>query len=282
MSLDDSWFTEVDKVNNFAFSLKIKQKLHEEQSPYQKIEVYETESFGNLLTLDGLTMLTDRDNFVYHEMMTHPILFTHPDPKQVVIIGGGDCGTLKEVLKHQAVEKAYQIDIDERVTRISEQFFPDLCTANNDPRANLLFEDGIKWMQNALKNSVDVIIVDSTDPIGPGEVLFSEQFYAQCRRVLKPDGLYVQQSESPLFQLKLLKNMHKSLQASGFAVTHTFQFFQCTYPSGWWTGTLAGEGDLTKFRHEDAKNRAFPTRYYTPEIHSASFVLPNFLLEALA
>ncbi len=280
--MDNTWFTEIEKSNNFAFSLKVKRKLHEEQSPYQKIEVYETESFGNLLTLDGLTMLTDRDNFIYHEMMTHPILFTHLNPKQVVIIGGGDCGALKEVLKHKGVEKVYQIDIDERVTRVAEQFFPDLCTTNNDPRANLLFEDGIKWMQNVPENSIDVIIVDSTDPIGPGEVLFSEQFYAQCRRALKPDGLYVQQSESPLFQLNLLQSMHKTLQAGGFAMTQTYQFFQCTYPSGWWTGTLAGEGDLTEFRYEDAENKDFTTHYYNPEIHSASLILPNFLLEALA
>ncbi len=280
MVLDANWFTEIERRAASAFSLKIKRKLHEEQSSFQKVEVYETEQFGNLMTLDGFIMLTSRDNFVYHEMMTHPVLFTHPNPKNVVIIGGGDCGTLREVLKHPNIETVVQVDIDEAVTRASEKYFPELCESNHDPRAKLLFDDGIKWMQNAADNSVDIVIVDSTDPVGPGEGLFNVAFYQQCRRVLGEQGLLVQQSESPLIHLPLLQSIHRAQREAGFATTRSLQFFVVSYPSGWWTATIAGQ-DLTQFRHEDAVNCGFETLYYNSTIHQASFALPNFLQQAL-
>ena len=170
---DKDWFTEIAEEQKVAFSLQLKAKLHEEQTPYQHLEIYNTEKFGNLMVLDGLVMLTQLDNFLYHEMLSHPVLFTHPNPKNIVIIGGGDCGTLQQVLQHQSVESVIQIEIDECVTRAAEKYFPELCTANNDKRAELVFGDGIKWMSEAQANSVDVIIVDSTDPAPgtPGESL---------------------------------------------------------------------------------------------------------------
>ncbi|MEK7991199.1 MAG: polyamine aminopropyltransferase [Thiotrichaceae bacterium] len=282
MALDTNWFSEIDNKASSAFSLKIKRKLHEEQSTFQKVEIYETEKFGNLMTLDGCIMLTTRDNFVYHEMMTHPVLFTHPNPKNVVIIGGGDCGTLREVLKHPSVETVTQVDIDEAVTRASEKYFPELCESNDDPRATLLFDDGIKWMQDAADDSVDIVIVDSTDPIGPGEGLFNVAFYTQCRRVLGEKGLLIQQSESPLVHLPLLQSIHKAQREAGFDNTRSLQFFVTSYPSGWWTGTIAGQGDLSQFRREDAENLNFETLYYNAAIHQASFALPNFLQQALS
>ena len=139
MALDDSWFTE--KAKGYGMSIKIREKLHDEQSLYQRIEIYETESFGRLMTLDGITMLTSRDNFIYHEMMSHPVLFTHSNPKSVVIVGGGDCGTLREVLRHKEVERALQVELDERVTRVSEKYFPELCESNNDPHPNNTIRD---------------------------------------------------------------------------------------------------------------------------------------------
>src|SRR5690606_11377001 len=153
---------------------------------------------GRLMVIDGSIMLTQRDNFLYHEMMSHPALFTHPDPKRVVIIGGGDCGTLREVLKHASVESVVQIDIDERVTRLSERFFPELCSSNGDPRADLRFEDGIEWIKRAADGSIDVLIIDSTDPVGPAVGLFAVDFYRECCRALAANGVMVQQSESPL------------------------------------------------------------------------------------
>jgi spermidine synthase len=281
MALDKNWFTEIDVSASSAFSLKITAKLHEEQSPFQKVEVYETEKFGNLMTIDGFVMLTSRDNFVYHEMMAHPVLFAHPNPKNVVIIGGGDCGTLREVLKHPNVQQVTQVDIDEAVTRASEKYFPELCESNHDPRATLLFDDGIKWMQDAADDSIDIVIVDSTDPVGPGKGLFNVAFYQQCRRVLGQQGLLIQQSESPLIHLPLLQSIHHAQREAGFATTRSLQFHVMSYPSGWWTGTIAGQGDLTQFRREDAQNRPFETLYYTAEIHQASFALPHFLQQAL-
>ena len=281
MKLDNNWFTELDSATGCAFSLHIKAKLHEEQTPFQTIAIYDTTEFGKLMTLDNIIMLTERDNFIYHEMMVHPVLFTHPQPRKVVIIGGGDCGTLHEVLKHPNLEKVLQVEIDERVTRLSEQYFPTLCESNDDPRIQFDFEDGIKWIANAPANSFDIIIVDSTDPLGPGEGLFTVDFYRDCKKALASQGLLVQQSESPLLHLSLLQSMHEFMREAGFATTCTLQFPQCVYPSGWWTATLAGDYDLIQFRENDADNKSFTTRYYNADIQRASLVLPNFLLEAL-
>lgn len=159
MNTQNNWFIEHFENGGTAFGLRIKQQLESHQTPYQLIEMWETDTFGYLMTIDGCTMVTSRDNFLYHEMMSHPVLFTHNNPETVVIIGGGDCGTLREVLRHPSVKKCYQIDIDEVVTRMSEKYFPELCESNDDSRAELLFIDGVKWMQERDTGSVDVIIV---------------------------------------------------------------------------------------------------------------------------
>ena len=280
--LDDQWFSEPVAADGSAFSLKIKRKLHEEQSEFQFLEIYETEHFGNLMVIDGCTMVSTRDNFFYHEMMSHPVLFTHPNPKKVLIIGGGDCGTLKEVLKHPAVEQAVQIDIDERVTRLAEIYFPELCESNHDPRAELKFIDGIKWVKDAAPNSVDIIIVDSTDPVGPAEGLFCAEFYRDCFNCLTENGIVVQQSESALYHMKILAEMRGEMQAAGFNQLQTVFFPQCLYPSGWWSATMAGKGDLSKFRDQDAANKVFTTIYYNSDIHRASLAQPEFFKNAFA
>ncbi len=270
------WFTEQVPGAESAFSLKIKQKLHEEQSEFQYLEIYETETFGNLMVIDGCTMVSTRDNFFYHEMMSHPALYSHPDPKRVWIIGGGDCGTLKEVLKHQSVEQALQIDIDERVTRLAEIYFPELCESNNDPRADLRFIDGIKWVKDAAPDSVDIIIVDSTDPIGPAEGLFSEAFYRDCYNCLSENGMVVQQSESALYHMKLIGEMRNAMSQAGFKTLQTLFFPQCLYPSGWWSATIASKADLLKFREQDCADKSFDTVYYNADIHKAAMAQPEF------
>ncbi len=280
--LDDQWFSEPVATDGSAFSLKIKRKLHEEQSEFQFLEIYETEHFGNLMVIDGCTMVSTRDNFFYHEMMSHPVLFTHPNPKKVWIIGGGDCGTLKEVLKHPGVEQAVQIDIDERVTRLAEIYFPELCESNHDPRAELKFIDGIKWVKDAAPNSVDIIIVDSTDPVGPAEGLFCAEFYRDCFNCLTENGIVVQQSESALFHMKILAEMRGEMQAAGFQQLQTVFFPQCLYPSGWWSATMASKGDLSKFREQDAAAKGFATIYYNNDIHRASLAQPEFFKKAFA
>lgn len=283
MSLDATWFSEPVPEHGTAFSLKIKAKLHEEQTPYQKIEIYDTETFGRLMVIDGCTMVSTRDNFIYHEMMAHPALFSHPAPRRVLIIGGGDCGTLREVLKHPVVEQATLVDIDERVTRLSEQYFPELCESNDDPRAQLAFADGIQWVKDAAPGSLDVIIVDSTDPVGPAEGLFSGAFLEDCHRALASGGLIVQQSESPLLHTdKIIKPLHAAMRAAGFLDVMTIHFPQCIYPTGWWTATLACKDLPIAFaREEQAEAPGFETRYYNAAIHRACGATPQFLLEAL-
>ncbi len=282
MLSNTEWFTEICQECGSAFSFKIRQKLREVQTEFQKIEIFETEKWGNLMAIDGFIMLSGLDNFLYHEMMSHPVLFTHPDPKRVLIIGGGDCGTLREVLKHPDVESCHQVEIDEQVTRLSEQYFPELCSANHDPRAAFHFVDGIKWVRDAGPGNYDIIIIDSTDPIGPAKGLFTEAFYRDCHHALGEDGLLVQQSESPLLHQRLLKEMHDAMAAAGFSSINTLGFPQPVYPSGWWSATMAGKvADLTHFRKEAAAQRTFDTRYYNPEIHRAAFAMPTFLQQHL-
>ncbi|MCX7557432.1 polyamine aminopropyltransferase [Xanthomonadaceae bacterium JHOS43] len=280
MTTNATWFYENFEHSGSAIGFRVKGKLDEVQSPFQKIEIWETTDWGNLMVIDGAIMLTSRDNFLYHEMMAHPVLFTHSNPKRVVIIGGGDCGTLREVLKHKEVEHAVQVDIDEQVTRMAEKHFPELCDSNADPRAELLFDDGIAYMKNAAPESIDVIIVDSTDPVGPAEGLFNEAFYASCARALRPGGILVQQSESPLIHLSLIKAMRHHMAAAGFAYCRTLPFPQPCYPTGWWSCTLARKGgELSGFRERGAQSKSFPTRYYNVDVHRAALATPEFMRE---
>ena len=276
-----SWKYENFEPAGSAIGYRITRKLDEVQSPFQKIEIYETTDWGNLMLIDGAVMLTTRDNFLYHEMMSHPALFTHAAPKNVVIIGGGDCGTLREVLKHPGVERAVQCDIDEQVTRMAEKWFPELCDANGDPRAQLLFDDGIAYMANCAPGSVDVVIVDSTDPVGPAEGLFNKDFYASCFRALRRDGILVQQSESPLVLLDLIREMRGEMAKAGFASFKTLPFPQPCYPTGWWSCTLARKSGDFQFREGDAHGRRFRTKYYSADIHNGALFAPPFMADAL-
>ena len=278
----DQWFIEEDEVGGSIFGVKLREHLHSEQTGFQQIDIYATEKFGNVMVIDGFFMLTARENFIYHEMMSHPALFTHPSPENVVIIGGGDCGTLREVLKHGRVTHALQVEIDERVTRLAEEFFPELCVSNNDSRAEFYFGDGIRWMREADPGSIDVIIVDSTDPIGPAEGLFTKAFYHDCLNALGNDGIIVQQSESPLYHMEIINPMHKAMRDAGFADTRSLFFPQPCYPSGWWTATLAAKHALDgSFRERDVVSKAFETQYYNAAIHTAALAVPEFFPKAL-
>lgn len=275
------WLYEHFEPAGSAIGFRVTRKLDEVQSKFQKIEIYESTDWGNVMLIDGAMMLTARDNFLYHEMMAHPALFTHADPKQVAIIGGGDCGTLREVLRHAGVRKAVQCDIDEQVTRMAEKHFPELCESNDDPRAELLFDDGIAWMANAAPDSLDIVIVDSTDPVGPAEGLFNKTFYESCFRALKDDGILVQQSESPLVLLELIKEMRGEMRKAGFTAFQTLPFPQPCYPTGWWSCTLARKSGGFDFRELDSRNKPFATRYYSADVHKGATALPPFVSTAL-
>ena len=280
---DARWLHECFDKTGSAIGFRVEAKLDEVRSPFQHIEIYRSSDWGNVMLIDGAMMLTTRDNFLYHEMMAHPALFTHPDPKRVVIIGGGDCGTLREVLRHPGVEQAVQCDIDEQVTRMAEKYFPELCASNGDPRATLLWDDGIAYMANCAPASVDVVIVDSTDPVGPAEGLFNKAFFESCHRALKDDGILVQQSESPLALLELIQAMRAEMGKAGFGSFQTLPFPQPCYPTGWWSCTMAKKAANAgfAFREADARAKPFPTRYYTADVHKGAQALPPFVAEAL-
>lgn len=275
------WFTEISDRDGSAFSLRINKKLDEKQSPFQKVEMFETTDFGNLMIIDGCTMVSSRENFFYHEMISHPALLAHPNPKNVVIIGGGDCGTLREVLKHPSVETVTQIDIDEVVTQMSLKYFPELCESNNDPRATVMFDDGIKYMREAAAESIDVVIVDGTDPVGPGEGLFNHAFYTSCLNALRPGGILVQQSESPLMHMPLLVEMREAMLSVGFNDLQTLPFPQPIYPSGLWSVTLARKSEaFNGFREDGAAIIAEHSEYYNGGIHHGALATPNYMKRA--
>ena len=199
------------------------------------------------------------------------------------LCAAGESGAIpaREVLKHKGVESVTQCDIDEQVTRMAEKHFPELCDSNNDPRAELMFDDGVAYMANCPAGSVDVVIVDSTDPVGPAEGLFNKDFYASCFRALKDDGILVQQSESPLAQLELIKAMRSEMGKAGFSTFKTLPFPQPCYPTGWWSVTLARKGQGFGFRDGDAAAKGFKTKYYNAHLHQGVLVAPPFVAEAL-
>ena len=265
---ESRWFSEVAREAGIAISWSIEEHLDHAKTDYQTIDVYKTAHWGNLMVIDGFVMLTTRDNFLYHEMLTHPALFSHADPKRVLIIGGGDCGTLSEALKHQTVEKCTQVEIDEEVTRLAEKHFPELCRRNEDPRAELIFDDGLAFINQLKPGSLDLIIVDSTDPIGPAEGLFGPDFVADCHRALAEGGIMVQQSESPLIHQHLIRGIRDNMEKAGFTDIRTLGFPQPCYPSGWWSATQASKnGRLKPADPARFDASGIKTRYYNPEVH---------------
>lgn len=270
---ENQWFTEVYADEGSAFSLRITDKLHEETTPYQTLAIYQTERFGRLMVLDDCIMLTSRDNFLYHEMMTHPAICSHPNPKRILIIGGGDCGCLRECLKHPDIEHVHQVDLDERVTRAAEQWFPELCSSNTDPRAVLSFTDGVAFAEQCETGSYDIIIIDSVDPVGQAARLYSESFYRACHHALATDGIMIAQSESPLFHAELIVTMQQRMLVAGYQSVETLQFPQCSYPSGWWSASLARKSaDKKNIRHVSVD-----TSYYNKDIHQAALAVPEFM-----
>jgi len=279
----DLWYTE-EWTDNCRFSIKVKEQLHSEQSEFQKIDFFKSEGFGTFFTLDGLMMVNEKDEFVYHDMITHVALATNPNIKRVLVIGGGDGGTVREVTRYPHIEKIDMVEIDERVVRLSQKFLPVTASKLEDPRVTLYFEDGLKFVEESAEGSYDLILVDSTDPISVGEGLFTTGFYKNCYRVLSDEGILINQHESPYFEkyaaeMKKAHNKIKNL----FPVAKVYQFHQPTYPSGHWLFGFASKkyDPIADHQKEAWEKFGIKTRYYNSDIHTGAFALPTFVREML-
>ncbi|PKM77053.1 MAG: spermidine synthase [Firmicutes bacterium HGW-Firmicutes-15] len=267
----DFWVTEY-QTPALGFSCKTRETLRVEQTPFQHLAVIETEQFGRMLLLDGMVMTTDKDEYVYHEMITNIALNSHPSPKQVLIIGGGDGGALREVVRHPLVEKGTLVEIDEKVIIAARDFFPDLACSFLDPKALVVVDDGIDYVKQHL-NTFDIILIDSTEPVGPAVELFSQNFYQSCFDALKEDGMLVVQSESPFYNADVIKMAYGGIKQV-FPLTKLYLASIPTYPSGLWSFTVGSK----KHDPEQVKNvNKYNLKYYTQEVHRAAFGLPQFV-----
>jgi spermidine synthase len=248
--------------------------VFEEISEFQKIVVFDNENYGRILMIDDIVQLSTRDEFIYHEMMSHMALFSVENPTSVLIIGGGDGGIMREALRHPSVTSVTLCELDETVINISKKYLPSVPgNAFEDPRARVEIMDGAKFMAETQK-TFDVILVDSTDPIGPGEVLFSESFYANCARCLKPGGVVVTQQGAPIFQGGELRNSLSKLRPN-FAFTSFFLLSPASYFGG--NFALGFASNALKAKAPLRRDPGIETKYYSPEMHASAFVIPNYI-----
>jgi spermidine synthase len=248
--------------------------VFEEKSDFQKIVVFDNENYGRILMIDDIVQLSTRDEFIYHEMMSHVALFSVENPASVLIIGGGDGGIMREALRHPSVTSVTLCELDEKVINISQKYLPAVPgNAFKDPRARVEIMDGAKFMAET-QQTFDAILIDSTDPIGPGEVLFSESFYANCARCLKPGGVVVTQQGAPIFQGGELRNSLSKLRPH-FAFTSFFLLSPASYFGG--NFALGFASNVTKPKGPLRKDHSIETKYYSPEMHASAFVIPNYI-----
>lgn len=267
------WFHETYHDTS-AIGIHTTEKLHAEQSPYQTIEVHGTKGHGRLLLLDGMVMLTELDEFVYHELIAHVPLCIHPDPRRVLVVGGGDGGTVREVLRHRGVERVVLCEIDERVTRVCQQWLPAVAGALTDPRVELVFADAVQYVRDHAA-SFDAILVDSSEPIGPAAGLFAGSFFADLRRALRPGGVIAAQTESPFYAESTVRDVFHELRGA-FPQVHAYYGCIPTYPSGCWTFAFASDGRGPE--HLDLDRAAAVTgRYFNPALARGAFLLPEFI-----
>jgi spermidine synthase len=267
------WYTE-KQTETYGITAKIKKTLHTEQTPFQKLDMIETEEFGTMLTLDGMVMTTERDEFVYHEMVAHVPLFTHPNPKHVLVVGGGDGGVIREVVKHPGVEKVTLVEIDDLVIETSKQYLPTIASAFNDPKVEVIVGDGFMHIAEST-DAYDVIMVDSTEPVGPAVKLFEKGFYEGISRALKKDGIFVAQTDNPWFKADLIRQVFSDVSEI-FPITRLYTANIPTYPSGLWTFTL-GSKTYDPLQVKEERFHDLDTKYYTKELHTAAFALPKFV-----
>ncbi len=277
----DKWFHEY-WTDNIQFSIKIKQHLYSAQTPFQKIDFYDSYELGRFFTLDDIMMANEKDEFIYHEMMIHVPLSVNPNIKTVLVIGGGDGGSVRELCKYSQISSITMVEIDEVVVRKCQEYLHQTANKLNDPRVNLLFMDGSEFVKTT-PNQFDLIVIDSTDPIGPGEGLFTREFYQNCARILNVSGILVNQHESPYFEKTRIEMLraHEKLSEL-FDIATVYQAFIPTYPSGHWLFGFASKTmEPTNIKVNQEKIDQLQLKYYNLDIHQASFVLPNYVKDLL-
>ena len=278
----DFWYSE-KHTENVKFSIRVDKQLLSKQSNFQRIDVFESLEFGRFLTLDGFMMLTEKDEFIYHEMITHVPMAVKKDAKNILVIGAGDGGVARELSKYNTIENIDVVEIDKEVIEVCKEFLPQTACGFDDERVHLYFQDGLKFIRKC-ENEYDIIIVDSTDPFGPGEGLFTKEFYGNCYKALKDDGIMVNQHESPFYKddANAMQRAHKRI-CSSFPISRVYQAHIPTYPSGHWLFGFASK-KYKPIKDLDSalwKKRNIKTRYYNTNLHKGSFALPNYVEEML-
>lgn len=276
------WFTE-NHTKNVKLSIKVDRQLYSGKSEFQRIDIFDSREFGRFLTLDGYMMLTEKDEFIYHEMITHVPMCVNPDARRVLVIGGGDGGTVRELLRYPAIEHIDLVEIDELVVEVCRKYLPQTAGCLSDPRLTIHYEDGLKFVRHC-EDAYDLIIVDSTDPFGPGEGLFTKEFYGNCYKALHDDGIMVNQHESPFYtqDAYAMQRAHKRIVDS-FPISRVYQAHIPTYPSGHWLFGFASKNrhpvkDVNWVRWNAL---GLNTRYYNTQLHAGAFALPNYVEEML-
>ncbi len=276
------WFTE-KHTPDVDFSIKVDRQLYSGQSEFQRIDIFDSKEFGRFLTLDGYMMLTEKDEFIYHEMITHVPMAVHPNPKNILVIGAGDGGVIRELTRYESVDNIDIVEIDELVVEVCKKYLPTTTCRFDDKRVHIFYEDGVKFIRRC-ENKYDVIIVDSTDPFGVGEGLFTKEFYGSCFKALHDDGIMVNQHESPFYDEDAIamQRSHKRITES-FPISKVYQAHIPTYPSGHW---LFGFASKKYHPVHDLNQSAWnllglKTRYYNTRLHVGAFALPNYVEELL-
>lgn len=276
------WYTE-QHTKNVRFSIKVDKPLYSGQSEFQRIDVFNSHEFGNVFTLDGLMMVTEKDEFIYHDMIVHVPMATNSKIKKVLVIGAGDGGTVRELTRYNTIEHIDMVEIDKMVVDVCREYLPQTACKLDDPRVQLYFEDGLRFVRSK-ENAYDLIIVDSTDPFGPGEGLFTREFYGNCFKALRDDGILVNQHESPYYveYAKSMQRAHKRIKEF-FPVCRVYQAHIPTYPSGHWLFGFASKkyNPLTDIDEQAWNSLGLKTKYYNTDIHKGCFALPNYVKELL-
>lgn len=270
----EMWLGEA-QIKDAVMTYKVKETLVTKKTPYQELAIVDTYALGRMLLLDGIVQTSIEDEYVYHEMIAHIPLFTHPNPKKVLVVGGGDGGSIREILKHPSVEKAVLCEIDQVVIDECKKYLPEISCALDDERCEIFIGDGIKYVHEH-KNEFDVIIVDSTDPFGAAEGLFGGSFYKEISECLTEDGIFVAQTESPFYLPEVVKRVYNDAKAV-FPVTKLFMAGIPTYPSGYWSFTVGSKKLDPEYTEIDNKYDIENLKYYNKRLHKASFVLPQFI-----